>query len=99
HPADPLSDMLGENVGHPHPAKLWKDMRTQVIGVLLPRGGLQDMVGQPSLLDISAERLPATRRVADASLPQLHLGLLHARSAAFSLVKVPAERIEPCRST
>ena len=69
HPADPLADMLRENVGHPHPAKLRKDMRAQIIGILLPRGRLQHMVGQPPLLDVLAERLAPTGRVADLSRP------------------------------
>ncbi len=40
------------------------------------RGGrFQDMIGQPSLLDVLPERPASASRVADASLPQLNLGL------------------------
>src|SRR5207248_8269949 len=45
-------------------------------GVLLPGGRFQHEVGQPPLLDVLAERLAPTGRVADPSLSQLYLGLL-----------------------
>jgi len=65
---DPLPHMLGQDVDHPHRPELRQDAPAQDVGVRLAGGRLDLVVGQPGLLDIVPERLPAPAR-----LPQLPL--------------------------
>ena len=56
-PDDPLADVTGQNIYHPHAAKFRQDVTLELANVAVPRGDLYDVVREPLLTDIRLKRL------------------------------------------
>jgi hypothetical protein len=70
---DPFADVAGHDLVHPQRAEPRHDVLADRVGVALPGGHLDHVVGQPLRLDVPLERLLAAPRVAQAAfgLPDL----------------------------
>lgn len=89
HPGDPLPDVLGEDVDHPHGAELGHEVFIEGVGVALSGGRLHLVVGKPRVLDVLLESLSPTPGIAQPSFGDLGLcslpgfiGFLLAREGA-----------------
>ena len=97
---DPVADVFGQDVDHPHRTELRQDVLADHVGVALAWSGL-DLVRWAATVSSTsgAKRLPAAAQVAEsAGFDDRASARCQALSACFSVVKVPAERCRPRRS-
>jgi hypothetical protein len=75
-PGDPSPHVAGQDLGHPQVSEFRQQVAVQHIPIGLPGGGLDDVVREPLVLHVAAQRPPAPSRVAHAACFERRLGTL-----------------------